>query len=149
MDSIEAIIATFPETFGLRAFPGDVFRISASMEQGGKSYASPQNGPQLVTQVNRQLGVGGADLVFMPARWLDFSRDTPSELRREIVGGHKGYRDRATYDAAHPSCAKCGERQLKRLTLPGIPGETLCRFCEEDAKRDQIHRLGAPAGQFY
>ena len=85
MQSIQAIIATFPETFGLRAFPGKVFCISARA-----SYDSPQNGPQMVTQINV------ADR--MPARWLDFSRGTPSELRAEVVGGHKGYRDRATYD---------------------------------------------------
>jgi hypothetical protein len=132
-DSIEAIIATFPETFGLKAFPGKVFRISASMEQGGKSYASPHNGPQLVTQVNATL--------FMPARWLDFSRDTPSELRTEVVGGYKGYRDRAAYES-ETRCATCGVADL-------LPGETVCYFCEEDRERDQIHRLGPPAGQFY
>ena len=130
MQSIQAIIATFPETFGLRAFPGKVFCISARA-----SYDSPQNGPQMVTQINV------ADR--MPARWLDFSRGTPSELRAEVVGGHKGYRDRATYDAAHPTCEECG------AGLGSLSPGWRCYWCAEEAKLDQVNRLGAPAGQFY
>ena len=129
MQSIQAIIATFPETFGLRAFPGKVFKIVES-----QSFIS-EGVMQLYTYVNV------ADRI--PARWQAFSKGTPSELRAEVVGGHKGYRDRATYDAAHPTCEECGAG-LGALS-PGWRGY----WCAEEAKLDQVNRLGAPAGQFY
>lgn len=66
--AVKAAIATFQATFGLRAFPGETFRIGAS-----QSYYSDTYGIMLYTQ--RQDG----------DRWLDFAKGTPEELRRQIV----------------------------------------------------------------
>jgi len=64
-------IAQFPATFGLRAFPGEVFQISVR-----DSYESdfPKPGTiYLYTQ--RKDG----------DRWLSFAKGTPQELRAEVV----------------------------------------------------------------
>lgn len=77
---IDEAIARFPYTFGLRAFPGDVFRISAS--------ASYFTGPgecggtlMLYTQRLRNephKGHGGDD-------WVDFAKGTEAELRAQMT----------------------------------------------------------------
>jgi hypothetical protein len=64
-------IAQFPATFGLRAFPGDVFKISPF-----HSYESDFPAPgtvYLYTYVRR----GDA--------WHSFAKGTPQELRAEVV----------------------------------------------------------------
>lgn len=64
---IEILADTFPATFGLRAFPGKVFKIGRQ-----SSYIS-EGRVILYTQVQ------DGD------RWLDFAKGTASELRKEIV----------------------------------------------------------------
>lgn len=64
--SIAGAIATFPPTFGLRGFPGLVFRISESA-----SYVSGDT-IMLYTQVSRD------------GQWLDFAKGTIAELRSQI-----------------------------------------------------------------
>lgn len=68
-DTVKEVITSFPETFGLRAFPGDVFRVSE-----GSSYYSQTYGVMVYTE--RKLEDG---------RWVDFCKGTPGELRREMV----------------------------------------------------------------
>jgi hypothetical protein len=65
---VAEVIASFPATFGLRAFPGLTFRLNTL-----GSYVSPDLGVQLVTQVERD------------GKWLDFARGTPDELRQNMV----------------------------------------------------------------
>jgi hypothetical protein len=67
---IDVATATFPETFGLRAFPGKTFRISK-----GASYVVDE--PQL--RVVLYVYVLGDD-----GRWLAFAKGTPEELRPEV-----------------------------------------------------------------
>jgi len=66
-EQIRAAIARFPATFGLRGFPGDVFRISPT-----SSYVS-----------------GGRVMLYTERKdnddWLDFSKGTESELRGEVT----------------------------------------------------------------
>lgn len=64
-------IAEFPPTFGLRAFPGKVFRISYEA-----SYVSNVPEPDTV-HLCTQMQHGEI--------WGDFGEGTPAELRREIV----------------------------------------------------------------
>lgn len=64
---IAEAIATFPETFKLRAYPGFTFRISAS-----SSYVNDSGKVQLYTQILS----GG--------KWLDFAKGTIAELRAEV-----------------------------------------------------------------
>jgi hypothetical protein len=66
-EAIKTAAATFPATFGLRAFPDGLFRISLDA-----SYYS-DDGVMLYTEVQRD----GA--------WLAFAKGTPEELRREVV----------------------------------------------------------------
>lgn len=66
--AIKDAIARFPEEFGLRAFPGDRFRISE-----GASYYSASNGVMLYTQ--RKVG----------KEWRDFCKGTECELRNELI----------------------------------------------------------------
>lgn len=66
---ISAVIAKFPKTFGLRAFPGDTFQISLR-----NSYIGNNDNIQLYTQI---LGKNG--------EWDDFAKGTEDELRREMV----------------------------------------------------------------
>jgi hypothetical protein len=61
-------VARFPITFGLRAFPGDVFRVSPS-----SSYYSETYGVMLYTEVLRV------------NKWMSFAKGTPDELLREVV----------------------------------------------------------------
>lgn len=68
---LDATIATFPTTFGLRGFPGDTFRISR-----GSSYFSTMVSEVPTLYTERRLADG---------TWSDFAKGTPSELRRQIV----------------------------------------------------------------
>jgi hypothetical protein len=67
-EKIRAAIARFPATFGLRGFPGDVFRLSPTA-----SYINDSGRVTLYTQ--RKDGT----------QWLDFAKGTESELRREVT----------------------------------------------------------------
>ncbi|HKV44607.1 MAG TPA: hypothetical protein VJT32_08040 [bacterium] len=64
-------IAQFPAEFGLRAFPGERFRISRM-----SSYASDWPVPGTI-YLYTQRRVGD--------RWLDFAKATPAELRTQVV----------------------------------------------------------------
>ena len=66
-EKIRAAIARFPTTFGLRGFPGDVFRISPT--------ASYVSGGRVLLYTQRKDG----------NQWLDFSKGSESELRREVT----------------------------------------------------------------
>lgn len=71
---IAAAIARFPATFGLRAFPGKTFKISASASYFGDG----ENGePMLYTQIFDET----------PERygWNDFAKGTERELRAQMV----------------------------------------------------------------
>jgi len=68
-DTIEDVIATFPETFALRAFPGDLFRVAGPP----KSWIDQQGKAQIVVEVERD------------GTWLELGRDTPENVRQEIV----------------------------------------------------------------
>ena len=61
------VIKGFPETFGLRAFPGRTFRINPA-----QSYES---GGEFILYTDVQDGDG----------WLSFCKGTPSELQKEIT----------------------------------------------------------------
>lgn len=68
--AVKAAMAEFPATFGLRAFPGDVFRIGER-----QSYVNDSGVVMLYTQrydVTRE-------------QWMDFAKGTAGELRREVV----------------------------------------------------------------
>lgn len=67
-EKIRAAIARFPATFGLRGFPGDVFRLSPTA-----SYINDSGRVTLYTQ--RKNG----------NQWLDFAKGTEPELRREVI----------------------------------------------------------------
>lgn len=57
----------FPDIFGLRAFPGDRFKILL-----GASYLN-EDGVQLYTGILKD------------GNWLSFAKGTPAELRKEVV----------------------------------------------------------------
>lgn len=65
-------IARFPEEFGLRAFPGDKFRISY-----GASYFRTWDDPDSLMLYTERLCEDG--------KWKDFAKGTEAELRREVV----------------------------------------------------------------
>jgi hypothetical protein len=66
-EKIRAAIARFPPTFGLRGFPGDVFRLSPT--------ASYVSGGRVLLYTQRKDG----------NQWLDFAKETEPELRREVI----------------------------------------------------------------
>ena len=66
---VSAWIKAFPTTFGLRAFPGDTFKLSRRA-----SFYSPGVGVQLY--VFRQSDNGD---------WLEFSKATPQELTHHLT----------------------------------------------------------------
>jgi hypothetical protein len=74
---IRAAIATFPETFGLRAYPGDVFRLSERSSYVANDAATV---PTLYTQCWRSRAAG-----WHCDEWCDFAKGTPDELRRQLV----------------------------------------------------------------
>jgi|HubBroStandDraft_6_1064221.scaffolds.fasta_scaffold90155_5 hypothetical protein len=64
---------SFPATFGLRAFPGDTFRISLT-----SSYVSGET-VYLYTEIRKgKAGSGGE-------KWLSFAKGTSRELKAELV----------------------------------------------------------------
>lgn len=65
---IREAMATLPATFGLRAFPGDVFRVCEQT-----SYVNDSDVLMLYTEVLRG------------DKWLDFAKGTVRELTREVV----------------------------------------------------------------
>ncbi len=69
-DMIDAAIARFPSTFGLKAFGGDVFRLSAS----ASFVADDRKTVMLYTQRRQPDGT-----------WLDFAKGDEAELRRALV----------------------------------------------------------------
>jgi len=75
--AVREAVASFPPEFGLRAYPGEVFRVSPTA-----SYWSDFEGGVLVyTQVRgRPLFAQDA-----PPEWMDFAKGTPAELRRQLV----------------------------------------------------------------
>jgi hypothetical protein len=85
-DKIRNAIARFPSTFGLRGFPGGVFRISPT-----SSYVS---GERVMLYTERK--DNGA--------WLDFSKGTESELRSEVTSlASTGSRSHSTKSKKRPS----------------------------------------------
>jgi hypothetical protein len=64
---LDETIKTFPEEFGLRAFPGDRFRIS--------EHSSYFSGKTLYLYTEIAIG----------DKWLSFAKGTPAQLRREII----------------------------------------------------------------
>lgn len=66
---IAEVIATFPATFGLRAFPGEVFRLSLDA-----SYFVDTTATKLHLYTQRKAG----------DQWLCFCKGEPDELRREV-----------------------------------------------------------------
>jgi len=64
---VQDAIARFPETFGLRAFPGETFRIGV-----WESYYSQEK----VLLYTQKLTKG---------EWVDFAKGTEDELRKQIV----------------------------------------------------------------
>lgn len=67
MELILAAKAEFPETFGLRAFRGDVFRISEA--------ASYVTGRAVMLYTQR----------LVDGEWRAFAKGSPAELRAQIV----------------------------------------------------------------
>ncbi len=69
-DMIEKACAEFPKTFGLRAFPGEVFRVDDY-----DSYLNDNGGITFYThRLNKENG-----------RWNAFAKGTKSELMAQIV----------------------------------------------------------------
>jgi hypothetical protein len=66
--AVAAAVALFPGEFGLRGFPGEVFRVSKSA-----SYYSTTYGVLLYTERKCEDGV-----------WRDFAKGSPDELRAQI-----------------------------------------------------------------
>jgi hypothetical protein len=71
---IDRLIATFPATFGLRAFPGKIFRISASASYFPSFDDTDPNKALLYTQLQLPNG-----------EWSDWAKGTAPELRAQIV----------------------------------------------------------------
>lgn len=70
--ALKEAIATFPATFGLRAFGGDTFRVSRRA-----SYTSDE-GPVIYVEVLRR------------GEWFDFAKGAPATLHRELVPAPAG-----------------------------------------------------------
>jgi hypothetical protein len=75
---IDDEVASFPSRFGLRAFPGETFRIerSACFWDNGMYLGKPDHpeGPMLYVYVHTDTGV-----------WMSFAKGDPAEVRREMV----------------------------------------------------------------
>lgn len=77
--------SAFPATFGLYAFPGEVFRISIGAsfwsDRGHeREYGPGACGPMLYTQ--RQIGPAGEK---GPREWADFAKGSFDELRGQVT----------------------------------------------------------------
>jgi hypothetical protein len=67
--AVDDAMELFPETFGLRAFPGDTFKIS----RASSFWSDLEECPMLYTYIRKG------------DQWLCFAKGSPAELRREIV----------------------------------------------------------------
>lgn len=86
---INAAIAKFPQTFGLRAFPGKVFKIDSQSSYMGQAYwlqPDPQPGKpetfgpeEPILYVYVKSGAGEGD------EWLAFSKAASRELAGQVV----------------------------------------------------------------
>ena len=65
--AINEAIASFPQEFGLRAFPGKKFRLGHRL-----SHFVSEGEVQLVVQINND------------GNWQDFGRNTPDFIRMEM-----------------------------------------------------------------
>jgi hypothetical protein len=68
-NAVAKAINTFPKTFGLRAFPGEMFCIDKQA-----SYVNDEGVVMLYTAVKRDGG-----------KWLSFAKGTAEELRAEVT----------------------------------------------------------------
>ena len=104
---IRDALARFPPTFGLRGFPGDVFRLSPT-----SSYVS---GGNVMLYTQRKEG----------DHWLDFSKGTEPELRGEIVPlpSAGGRTTKTPVSRAHSSIPPVSRRNIP-ITNPPADFET-------------------------
>lgn len=65
--AVAEAVAGFPGTFGLRAYPGDTFRVCPR--------ASYVSGDRVLLYTQR----------LVRGEWLDFAKGTADELRRQLV----------------------------------------------------------------
>jgi hypothetical protein len=117
------LIATFPQTFGLRNFPGDRFRISADA-----SYFSrmTDTSPMLYTQ--RQHEVTG--------EWNDFVKGTPGELRAQLTADPRPQPTKPKpKHAKRPAlCATCGHHKGAHFSTR-TPQRQPCQLIGKDGMR--------------
>lgn len=82
-EGVRKAIATFPPVFGLGAFRGDVFRISErnSFVSRGKVllYLQRKTTPERYQQIYGRTHTSEEEL------WMDFTKDSPEEIRRNMV----------------------------------------------------------------
>ena len=75
MELILAAKSEFPETFGLRAFRGDVFRISEAASYVTKGGMGCYVAPSVMLYTQR----------YSDGQWQAFAKGSPAELRAQIV----------------------------------------------------------------
>jgi hypothetical protein len=111
-DSIATIVATFPATFTLRAFPDGTFRVSPTA-----SYRGDNGEAWIYTQ--RRNGNG---------TWSDWAKGTAEELRREIVTERpaRTFASLPRRGSDNPTCPSCGHHNA---ILPSPHGGGTCRDC--------------------
>ena len=111
---IDAAVATFPEEFGMRAFPGKRFRISRGSSYWSDGYYMGEPkfppGPHLYVYVEED------------GDWLSFAKGTPTELRREIVPLPSG---KGGLGAAGPDADKAAEAVWKWVAKNNLKGDAL------------------------
>jgi hypothetical protein len=74
-ETYRKVSARFPATFGLRGFPGEVFRLSESASYfRGKLDSSDESDLVLYTERRNENG-----------EWSDWVKGSEAELRRELV----------------------------------------------------------------
>lgn len=92
-EAVAAAVAEFPNEFGLRAFPGQTFRVSPTASYYSRGWdrgefdRSPA-GVQVYTQVNRD------------GEWMDFAKGFVAELRRELTNSPRSEKRYAEIEAA-------------------------------------------------
>lgn len=79
LTAVAEAVAGFPDEFGLRGYPGKIFRASkvASYYSPGWNHGNWNQAPaavQIQTQTKNEAG-----------EWIDFAKGTEGELRREVV----------------------------------------------------------------
>ncbi len=75
-DVIKAAASEFPETFGMRAWPGEIFRINER-----SSYVQRfTNGKEVIQLVTQRLTT-----VDGQHKWLDFGKGQPGEIKVELT----------------------------------------------------------------